>query len=342
MSFSPLINLLIILVCGSAVWYSGTQLALFSDWIGDRYKISRAFVGALFLAFATSLPELATTVTASWLGNAPLAINNLLGGINLQTVVIAIADLCIVSGALTYFSPKPSLLVGGLFVILQLAIVTIAASTGELFTFWGVGFWPVLLFAVYLLMLHFIINHENDPKWKPVIEQKKLKMKFETPSKKDFSSFKLISFFLFNALVVLVAGSAISYFANTLAYQWNWSGGWMGATLVALTTSLPEVSTTLGAVRQKAYVLAIANIFGSNALTISLLLPADIFYRKGAIIDVTDPSNIFLGGVGTIITGLYLWGILDRENRTLLRMGVDSLIVLLVYSFSLYLLWQFA
>lgn len=132
----------------------------------------------------------------------------------------------------------------------------------------------------------------------------------------------------------------MAYYANLLAVDWNWSGSWIGATLVAFTTSLPEISTTFGAVRQKAYVLAIANIFGSNALTIALLFPADLFYRKGPIMAEAHSSNLFLASVGIFITSVFLWGILERRRRTFLRMGIDSTVVLLVYIFSLFLLYQ--
>lgn len=342
MEFSSLVNFVIIFIAGCFVWLSGTKLAIYSDWIGDRYKIGRAFIGALLLAFVTSLPELATTITAALIDNAPLATNNLLGGINLQTVVIGIADLLLVSGAITYFSPKPSLLIAGLFLILQLAITTVGISYGELFSIWNIGFWPFLLFVMYLFMLYFILRHEKDEKWAPTDTKVKTMMKFPVPSKKEYSNARLIFFFCINGLIVFIAGSAISYFADKLAVQWNWSGSWMGATLVALTTSLPEVSTTFGAVRQKAYVLAIANIFGSNAFTISLLFPADIFYRKGPIINSTDASNILLAGVGILITAIFLWGILNRRKKAFLRMGIDSFLVILAYCVSLVLLYRIA
>lgn len=63
-------------VCG---WFSGRNLAIYADWISHRFKVGPAFVGALLLAFVTSLPELTTTITTSSIGNAPLAVNNLLG-----------------------------------------------------------------------------------------------------------------------------------------------------------------------------------------------------------------------------------------------------------------------
>ncbi len=339
-NLNPWIYSATLLISGSLIWFSGTHLALYSDWISHRYQLGRAFIGAFLLAIATSLPEVATTITASWIGNAPLAINNLLGGINLQTTIIAVADLFLVTGSLTFFSPRPSLLIGGVFVVIQLAVASVGMTYGEIFSIGGVGFWPFLLFVIYLLMLYFILHHENDKKWVAVDVKEKHLMKRHTPSKKNVSNNKLLFLFCIHALLILIAGWATAYSADKLTVQWNWSSSWMGATLVAFTTSLPEISTTFGAVRQKAYVLAIANIFGSNVLTIALLFVADFFYRKGPIINETTPSNFILTTIGIVLTCIFLWGILERKNKTIFRMGFDSFTVIIVYFVSLYFLYQ--
>lgn len=77
--------------------------------------------------------------------------------------------------------------------------------------------------------------------------------------------------------------------------------------------------------------MAAANILGTNSLEIALFLPADAAYRKGPIFDVLDHSAIFLAALGIIVTALYLWGILERRDRTILGMGYDSFLVLFVY-----------
>ena len=336
-AFTPFI---ILLIAGVLVWISGTHLALYGDWISDRFKIGRAFTGSLLLALATSLPEVATTITASWIGNAHLTISNLLGGINLQTVILALADLFLLKGALTYFAPRPSLLVAGVFVIIQLSVASIAMAYGELFSIYGVGLWPLLLFCVYLAMLYFILHHEKDHRWVASNVKHKIVMAIPSPDKKKVSDFKLIFLFVINAFLVLVAGWSVAFFVDHLTIKNGWDGNWIGATVVALTTSLPEISTTFGAVRQKAYVLAIANIFGSNVLTISLLFLSDFFFRKGPIINEAHPSSFLLAGVGILITSIFLWGILERKNKTYFRMGLDSCLVLLVYSISMVLLFK--
>ncbi len=342
MIFSPTINFIIVLVSGGLVWLSGTYLAVHANWISVRFKIGQAFVGAFLLAFVTSLPELATTITASILGNAPLVISNLLGGINMQTVVLALADLILIRKSLTFLAPRPSLLVGGVFVILQLSIATIGVVHGELFSLWGIGFWPFLLFVTYILMLYFVFHHEENIKWIHTDAFKKMRGSMVIPTKQRFSNTRLITFFILNTLIVLIAGSAISYFADKLIVQWNWSGSWMGATVVALFTSLPEISTTFSAIRQKAYAMAISNIFGSNVFTIALLFPAEFFFRKGPIMNEAVSADLLLIGIGVFITGVFLWGILNRQKRTFFRMGLDSLIVLVSYALFMWMFYVYS
>jgi len=325
------------------IWISGTKLSLLANEIGDRSKIGKAFIGAFLLALATSLPEIVTTVTASIIDNIPLAVNNLLGGIPLQTCMLAIVDLIIVrKGALTYFSPTTALILNGLFLIVQISLVILASSYGELFSIYGVGAWPILFIIIYFIMLYILKEHESKKKWVPV-DLPKATSKKKLPSQKKvakYSNFKLGSYFLIASIIVLIAGWDVAYSADLLTKQTPISGSFIGATFVALATSLPELTTTFGAIRVGSYTLAFANIFGSNALMVAVFFIADISYRQGSIISQLDHSSLFLAGVGIIVTCVYLWGILERRNKTIFGMGIDSLIVLFVYIISLIFLHQ--
>jgi cation:H+ antiporter len=82
---NPIWVLLIGFAIGAVVvWVCGTKLSQWADVIARRTGMGRAFAGVLLLAWATSLPEVATTMTAGIVGNAALAGNNLLGGIAMQ------------------------------------------------------------------------------------------------------------------------------------------------------------------------------------------------------------------------------------------------------------------
>ncbi|MCG6154606.1 sodium:calcium antiporter [Rubinisphaera margarita] len=340
-TYSPWINLLILFVGGLLVWRSGTKLSHIADQISERSNMSKALAGALLLGGATSLPEIATTVTASWLGNASLAMNNLFGGVAMQLAVLALIDFWVVKGALTYFSPSPVLLLGGTLLILQIAVGVCAISAGDVTLFAHIGFWPLLLGAVYAASLYYMNRFENRESWVPTELPEALSEK-NNPEENasDHASeqgqgtrleWGIWIQFAYNCLFVLIGGFLVSATADALSEQTGLSGGFLGATLVALTTSLPEISTTAGAIRLGSYTMAISNIFGTNSLEVALLLPSDLAFRAGPVVNAVDQSALFMGGIGIVLTALYMWGLLERRDRTLFGMGIDSVWVTLVY-----------
>lgn len=332
------LNAVIFAVSAGGVWLCGTKLSAYVDLIADRTGIGKAFAGALLLGGATSLPELATTITASLNGAAELAGTNLLGGVVMQIAVLAAVDGFILRDrALTFFSPQAALLIQAVFLVFIVAMATAAVSSGELFSVGGVGFWPVLLGLMYLLGLWVLFQYEGDPRWEPAGQvgqppQSARDLKDAHHEKFHNTSTTSITLrFLTAAAGVLVSGFVVARSGETLAEQTGLGQSFVGATLVALATSLPEVSTTVSAVRFGAYSMAAANILGTNSLEIALFLPADIAYRGGSIIDRLAPSSAFLGALGIMVTSVYLWGILERRDRTVLGFGQDSLTVLLLY-----------
>jgi cation:H+ antiporter len=229
----------------------------------------------------------------------------------------------------------------GVCLVFVLAFAIAAVSSGELISFANVGLWPVLLAGTYVLGLWLIYHYEGQPRWEPAgeIEQppesaRDLKYAHQRRYS-DVSTIQLFFRFAGAAAGVLVAGFLVARSGESIAEQTGLGQSFVGATLVAVATSLPEVSTTWSAVRFGAYSMAAANILGTNSLEVALFLPADIAYRDGPIMDALDPMASFLGALGIMVTSVYLWGILERRDRTLFGMGHDSAVVLVLYLLGL-------
>jgi cation:H+ antiporter len=124
---------------------------------------------------------------------------------------------------------------------------------------------------------------------------------------------------------------AIAQSADVLAKQTGLGDAFLGATLLALATGLPEVNTTIAASRNGHYSMAISNIFGNNVFCIALLFLAELLHREGTILDQVEESLVFVTALGAIMTSIYLFGMLERQNRTVLGVGWDSAAVVLVY-----------
>jgi cation:H+ antiporter len=225
----------------------------------------------------------------------------------------------------------------GVFLVFILAFATAAVASGELYTVAGVGVWPVLLALTYLFGLWVLYRYEGNPRWEPsgnVAQPPESALDLKDAHHKQYretSTTNLSLRFAIASVGVLVSGFVVARCGETLAEQTGIGQSFVGATLVALATSLPEVKTTWSAVRFGAYSMAAANILGTNSWEIALFLPADIAYREGAIIDAMQPSACFLAAIGIMAISAYLWGILERRDKTVLGMGYDSALVLVVY-----------
>jgi cation:H+ antiporter len=336
---SAWIFVFLILVGGLAVWYCGTKLVTYVDLLGDKLHIGKAFLGALLLGGVTSLPELTTTIVASYLGNATLAVSNLLGGIAMQTTVLAAADLLLMKQALTFVAPQPVLIMSGVLLIFQLAFVIVCGVLGEFLSFYDIGLWSFLNFAIFILFLFILRKYEGKEKWVATGKAKKNDPKKDSKFAERQSTRVLTMKIILYALPVVGGGILITYGANRLVEITGLASDFMGASIVALTTSLPEITTTFNAIRIRAYTLAISNIFGSNALMIGVLLISDIFYVKGLIFNAIPKSVLFLSALGILVTAAYIWGLLERRDKTFLRMGIDSFVVILIEIGGLFVLY---
>jgi cation:H+ antiporter len=116
-------NVAVFAVAAALVWVAGTRLAGYADQVARISGIGQAVVGAVLMAGVTSLPEFATVVTASLGGSADLAVNNMLGGISLQVVVLAIGDAALRRSALFATLPSPAVMLQAALGIGLLAVV---------------------------------------------------------------------------------------------------------------------------------------------------------------------------------------------------------------------------
>jgi cation:H+ antiporter len=144
----------------------------------------------------------------------------------------------------------------------------------------------------------------------------------------------------FAAGVILAAGWALASTGEAIAQQTGLGSSFVGFALVAASTSLPELSTTLAAVRRRNYQMAVSNILGTNCLEVALFLLVDAVYRGGPILAALDQSAMFAAALGMVVTGIFLIGLLERRNRTIFRMGVDSFAVVVAYLTGLVALYQ--
>lgn len=337
---STSVNVLVFVVSAALIWAAGTRLEAYSDEISRRTGLGEALGGMLLLAVSTSLPEVATTVTAIVvLENASLAVHNLLGGVALQTAILVGADaLSKRRGALTYFSPNFALLIQGigLVLLLQLVVAGMAARGAPVVA--SVSLWLVALAVAYVGTVYLMYTHREKSPWTPAqLDDAHAKESAETegdepsPALRRRPTSGLALRFALGSLLVLVGGFFAAHSADVLAEKTELGSAFLGATLLAGATSFPEVSTTIAASRRGRHATAVSNVFGSNAFTVCLVLLADVLFRGGSVLEHAEGSLVFVAALGAAMTCVYLWGLLERKNRTVFGVGLDSAAAAILY-----------
>lgn len=340
-SLSPALNVALFVVAGAAIWSAGTRLEHEADVISRRTGLGQAFTGMLLLAAATSLPELATTVTAVMIvGNPTLAVHNLLGGVALQTAILAVADgVTRKRGALTFFTPRFVLLIEGVGLVFLLQLTIAGVMARGVPTIRSISVWLMLLALGYVGVNYLVYRHRGRPRWTPTrsddspAEAAAADDDDAARGRDDRRSTTVVCLtFAGISLIVLVGGWLATQTADVLAKQSGLGAAFLGATFLAAATSLPELSTTIAAARNERYTAATSNIFGSNAFDVVLLFLADLLYREDTILAHAERSAVFVAAIGAVMTCIYLWGLMERENRTILGLRWDSIAAVATYA----------
>ncbi|QEC46409.1 sodium:calcium antiporter [Baekduia soli] len=329
----------------AAVWVAGIHLSRQTDVLATRLHLGSALGGLLLLALATNLPEIAIVCSAALSGDVGVAVGNILGGIAIQTVVLVVLDVFGVSAGrpLTYRAASLVLVVEGLAVIGVLATVVGGTQLPAGVIVWRLTPECVLIAVLWLVSLLLVQRAGRGLPWheagQPPDGQKperghRRRRTEQTATQKGISTARAAGIFAAAAAVTLIAGIVLERSGEAIAGHIGLSGVLFGATVLAAATSLPEVSTGLTSVRQGDYQLAVSDIFGGNAFLPVLFLPATLLSGKAVLPRASD-TDIYLTAVGIVLTTAYVTGLLFRPTRRVARMGVDSLVVLVLYALAL-------
>jgi cation:H+ antiporter len=333
------LNVLVFLVAAIAVWNAGTRLTRDLDRIAGIARLNEAFVGMLLLGGITSLPEIANVATSATMGNPRLGINNLLGSAAINVLLLAVADAWIGRDAVTSVVAKPSTLMMATLCMLVLIAVGAATTTGDAAVpGLGVGIGAIVLCAMSLAFFWLAAGYDERAPWT-------LKDEGEEPEAEEDdaaptgSLSPLIARAAIAAAVIFVAGYVLSQIGDGLAEQTGIGSGMMGFVLIGVATSMPELSSIVTALRIRRYEMAFGQVLGTNFFNLSLILLADAFFAAGPVIDELGPFEVIAALLGAMLTGIFMVGLLERRNPTIMRMGYDSLAVMILFAGGLGLLW---
>ena len=225
-----------------------------ASWFAEATGIPKFVVGSTIVSFATTLPELLVSVRAAMNGSAQLAIGNAVGSVTANTTLIMGVSLVAMAGLV---DRKSFSLKGGLFLAAIVGLTLL--SLGKSLPTWSA-------FILWAIFLTFMISN--------VIEAKKgseLKDELINFDKKEVPG-RILWFVLGTASIIFGAEFLVSS-GKTIATSLGISETIIGFTVIALGTSLPELVTTLTAIRKKESSLSVGNIIGANIIDTTLILP---------------------------------------------------------------------
>lgn len=145
--------------------------------------------------------------------------------------------------------------------------------------------------------------------------------------------------FALAASVLLAAAPLLAWSAGSIAEQTGISSTFIGTSLVAVTTSLPELVTSIAAVRLGAYDLAVGNLFGSNAFNMAAFLLVDLAFPGDAILSAVAPTHAVTALWAILMMNVGLMGIIYRAEKRFLLVEPDSLLMIVSYGLGMWLIF---
>ncbi len=317
---------LVFFATAAVITYAASQLARYGDIIAVRTRLGGMFIGIILLAGATSLPEVLTSISSINLGQPNLAAGNLLGSNMFNMFLLAVLDLVNRNERILRKAALKHALSGSLAIFLIALVAFFILADLEVLLGW-VGLDSLALIAAYLVALRLIQRNSSRP-----AEQA------EIPADTPPLWHGLVGFGL-AALVLIAVTPWMVEAAGEIAVITGLGTTFIGTTLVALVTSLPELVTTLAAAKLGADDMAIGNLFGSNMFNMFALGLTDLFYTQGSFFAAIDPAFLLVGILGLLMTGMALIGNLARLERRFWVLEVDALALALLYFGGMYLLY---
>ena len=333
-------------LCAGLIARAGWVLSRSGDRIAALTGLSGGWIGLALLATATSLPELASGVSAVVLLQAPnLAVGNALGACVFNLFFLAVLDALQRQEPL-YRRASDEHLLSAAFGVVMLGLVAMAVLMAEAMpSLLHVGVYSPLLLTMYLLALRSVhgrqrtggrprpaarppsmdgldrLDGRKDPSAPPTPSDATAQEAAPAASPQPGALAQEARRFAIAAVVVLAAGVWLSALADQLSQAAGWNRSFVGTLFMAIVTTLPEVAVTLSALRLGAVDMAIGNLLGSNLFNVAILAVDDAVYLQHALLADASPAHAGTAMAAVVMTGLVIVGLVMRPRGRVLRLA---------------------
>jgi cation:H+ antiporter len=336
LSLSSLI--IIFSISALIIWFAGVTLAKATKTIDTRLKLGAAFGGLILLGISGSLPEIAIIYSAAKSGHIDVILGNLLGGIAIQTLLLVLFDFVInKKKSLAFLAGSKLLSMETAFAIILACLTLIGTFIPAEQSFFNVNPISIVLVFAWIIGL-FILNkarkvtsfcraiHKGAPGRKHDERRAIENHRFFVGKSTVFVWF----IFGLASLAILIAGVFLEKSGTLIASNLGISTGIFAATIMALVASLPQISTGIEAIFIGDNHLAVSDIMGGNAFMLSFFLFADLL-TKQPVLSLATNQDIFITIIGILMMSVYGISFLLRRKQKFCRLGVDSILQLIIY-----------
>lgn len=303
--------ILFLFLAGLTVFLS-FRLSYYADLLNKTTNISGVFIGGILLAGITSLPELVTCLSSIFLNNPYLAIGDILGSNFFNIAMMCFFDILFIKTMFYNYTKNRYYLIYVLLILNYLIMYLFMGGTFNLEIF-NIGLPSFIIIITYIFYL---------------------KNAKEEETKKEVKTTKehvLLKFFLVGLFMVIVS-ILLTLVVNLIAGKNpNVASSFIGAILLGITTSMPEVITFIALVKMKSFDLALSDIIGSNLFNLLILAIGDIFLKNKEIYYFVDKESMFLLIFGFILTILSFYQNNRKVVKNKLVYIIPSLMGILLY-----------
>jgi cation:H+ antiporter len=283
-----------------------------ASWIARAAHIPPFIVGATIVSFATTLPELIVSVMASLEGKNDMAVGNAVGSVTANTgLILAIALIF-----MTVVAPRARYWRQCVLLIAAAGVLWLGSLQGTMAAWANV--------ALFVVFVGFMALNVMDAKDEPGEN--------ETVEETSGSFPKYIGLFLVGAAMIVLGSELLINGGSSLAEALGVPERVIAVTMVAIGTSLPELVTTLTAIRKKEANLSVGNIIGANIIDLSLILPICSLVSGGGFTVSTQCLQIDFPAC-MIITLVAIVPLLLKEKGY----KVQGIVMLLLYGAYLFI-----
>jgi cation:H+ antiporter len=314
----------------------GTRLSRAGDILADRTGLGEALFGGLFFGAVISASGIVMSCAAAIQGHPSMAYSNAVGGIAAQTAALVAVDMIYRRANLEHAAASlPNIM----FCVVLTVMLVFSVALGHLpqWTLWAIHPGSIALVVIYVVGFRVARGVHRAPQWHP----KQTRETVEDEPDDEASERSNRSLWVEFALVgLLVAGGGwvVATAAGSFVVHGGLDESFVGAALMGIVNALPELITAIAAIKRGALTLAVAGVLGGNTFDVLNLSFTDIAYREGSIYGATDNDDVLLTLTAAMMVAVLMGGMVGREKRGPATIGVESLLVLLLWIGALVLL----